>query len=89
MSLGRKIRKIESIDAEKHQLVVVYDGGEVRRVSLAHVFTNPKGLALEVLRGALFDSCFVEAGALAWPNGLELCPDSLWEHSQPAEADAA
>jgi len=25
----------------------------------------------------MFDKCFVEMGALAWPNGFELCPDAL------------
>ena len=23
----------------------------------------------------MFERCFVEDGALAWPNGYELCPD--------------
>jgi hypothetical protein len=25
----------------------------------------------------MFPRCFVENGALAWPNGFELCPDVL------------
>ena len=40
-------------------------------------FENPKGLAAEILKGGMFDKCFLELGALAWPNGFELCPDAL------------
>jgi len=31
---------------------------------------KPKGLAAEVIKGGIFERCFVESGALAWPNGL-------------------
>jgi hypothetical protein len=37
----------------------------------------PLTLVLEVLRGQMFTQCFIEAGALAWPNGYELCPDAV------------
>jgi hypothetical protein len=35
-------------------------------------------------RGGMFEKCLVELGALAWPNGFELCPDALkmWDRSQ-------
>ena len=46
-------------------------------VSLVHLFERPKGLAAEILKGGMFDKCFLEMGALAWPNGFELCPDAL------------
>jgi len=53
-------------------------------VSLRDIFESPKGLAAEILMGGVFDKCFVELGALAWPNGYELCPDALkdWLVSQ-------
>ena len=38
------------------------------------------GPLLEPLRGgAYFGRCFVDAGALCWPNGLELSPARLRE----------
>ena len=51
----------------------------VARWTLAPLFRKRgrRLLPLEILRGHLFDRCFVESGALAWPNGYELCPDAL------------
>lgn len=75
--LGREIKRIISADAEKFFVKVEYESGEVIDVPLRHIFDKPKGLAAEVLRGGMFPMCFVESGALAWPNGLELCPDAM------------
>ncbi len=76
-NLGKKISKIIKIDAEAHAVRLHFSDGAQGWVSLTSIFAKPKGLAASVLKRNLFESCFVDAGALAWPNGLELCPDSL------------
>jgi hypothetical protein len=81
-NLGRAIKRIEAVDAEAFGVRLRYRDGKVANVSLRDLFEHPKGLASEILRGDLFAQCFVEAGALAWPNGLELCPDALWNWSE-------
>jgi hypothetical protein len=44
---------------------------------------------LEVLRDpAYFSSCFVDAGALCWPNGLELSAARMYELSHAIKAAA-
>lgn len=75
--LGNKIVKIISLNEAKWDVQLKFSDGFKGWVSLKHIFEKPKGLAAEVLRGAMFDKCFVELGALAWPNGFELCPDAL------------
>lgn len=79
---GNKITKITKIDAESFCVQLRFSDKTQSWVSLKHIFIKPKGLAAEVLKGNLFDSCFIEAGALAWPNGLELCPDALRQLSE-------
>jgi hypothetical protein len=45
------------------------------------------GSLLEPLRDkAYFSRCFLDAGALCWPNGLELSPTRLRESIRVAEA---
>jgi hypothetical protein len=51
--------------------VAIFDGNQL---------LNRKGTLLEPLRDeSFFRRHFIEAGALSWPNGLELSPAKLHE----------
>jgi len=80
--LGNEIAKITGIDREFFRIRLKYTDGFEGEVDLSDVFRSPKGLALEIQKGSLFERCFIEAGALAWPNGFELCPDALRAQSK-------
>ena len=75
--LGNEIRRIVELDPESFSVKVEFDDGAVIDIPMGHIFAKPKGLAAEILRGGMFDKCFLESGALAWPNGLDLCPDAM------------
>ncbi len=77
MKLGNELHsaKLSSMDTFKIRLK--FKDGRTGVVSLSHLFDKPKGLVTEILRGGIFDKFFIESGALAWPNGFELCPDAL------------
>ena len=90
MKIGTKIAQITQVDPDTHRVSVEYDDGFTGTVDLGFLFQNASGkpLVAEILRGDLFSKCFVESGALAWPNGYELCPDSVRSWIESAE-DAA
>lgn len=75
--LGNKIERVLRVDGESFSITLRFSDGATGIVSLAHLFERPKGLAAEILKGGMFSMCFLENGALAWPNGFELCPDAL------------
>jgi len=77
MKLNSKITKIIKTDKENYTVTLLFNDNIKATISLAFIFQNPKGQIAEILRGDLFDKCFIESGALAWPNGLELCADAL------------
>ena len=79
MKLGTRLKRIKRIDAENFKVSLEYVDGFTGTVDLSFIFDQPakKPLVLEILRGQLFGRCFVESGALAWPNGYELCPDAI------------
>src|SRR3972149_5967690 len=77
MKLGNKIERILRMDGESFSVTLRFSDGAAGAVSLAYLFERPKGLAAEILKGGMFSMCFLENGALAWPNGFELCPDAL------------
>lgn len=90
MELGTKIKVIKSVDRENLSVELVYTDKFKGTVSLKHIFAPPRGIAIEVIKGNFFEKCFVENGALAWANGLELCPDAirLWIREQKAKKTA-
>ncbi len=77
LPLGCQIQHILEVNGERFCVRVVYTDGKVFDIPLAGIFAKPKHLAAEILRGNLFERCFLESGALVWPNGLELCPDAM------------
>jgi hypothetical protein len=79
MKLGTKIEKIYKTDLNGFKVKLRFDNGKTGVVSLAHIFSSPKNLSEEILKGGMFSRCFIESGALAWPNGFELCPDSVYQ----------
>ena len=85
MKFGNRIKRIIKINPAAFRISVEFDGVQAT-VDLRFIFQNPHGrpLVLEILRGELFHRCFVESGALAWPNGYELCPDAIrvWINEQ-------
>lgn len=85
---GNKIVKVIFAAEDSFQVRLRFADGFTGTLSLSHVFENPRGLAAEVTKGGMFARCFVESGALAWPNGLEFCPDAvrLWIDEQKQRA---
>lgn len=77
MKLGNKIIKIVSLNDDTFMAKLLYADKKTILVDLSFIFKNPKNLAAEVVKGNLFSRAFIESGALAWPNGLEICPDAL------------
>lgn len=79
MKLGTQLKRVKRVDPERYRIALEYTDGFSGTVDLSAIFGRPakKPLVLEILRGELFGKCFVESGALAWPNGYELCPDAL------------
>ncbi|NBW99595.1 hypothetical protein EBR03_08495 [bacterium] len=79
MKLGSQIKQILSTDEDNFYISLLYTDGFKGTIRLGFIFDSPKKstLPLEIKRGNLFSKCFVESGALAWPNGFELCPDAI------------
>lgn len=91
MKVGTSITHVTAVDPEAYRVSVRYADGFEGTVNLGPLFSEParKPLVAEILRGDLFSKCFVESGALAWPNGYELCPDAIRNWIEKAGHEAA
>lgn len=69
-----------------HQVGLVFSDGK-EGVFDATGLLRRNGALVEALRDeSYFKRLFVDAGALCWPNGLELSPSRLYEMCQMTEA---
>lgn len=77
MKKAPHIKKILAADLEGYRVTLLFSDGFRGTVNLSDIFRKRAEIVQEILRGNLFERCLVESGALAWPNGLELCPYAL------------
>lgn len=69
-----------------HRVGLVFSDGR-EGVFDATALLQRNGSLVEALRDeSYFKRLFVDAGALCWPNGLELSPSRLYEMCQMTEA---
>ena len=82
-----KLLDVKTIGA--HQLELTFSDHTQGVFDGARYLADRKGPLLEALRDpAYFSRCFVDAGALCWPNGLELSAARLYELSLAVKAAA-
>lgn len=77
--------KVLTLDhAGDFELVLTFSNGARGRFDGGAYLSTRQGPLLEPLRQAdYFRRCFVEAGAVCWPNGLELSGTRVFELSHP------
>lgn len=59
------------------ELDLTFSDGATGRWSAAELIARKTELTVPLADSAYFARAFIEAGALAWPNGLELSPAAL------------
>jgi hypothetical protein len=80
------IKLIAIEPAGDSELALCFSDGSHGRWSAAALIARDTELTQALADAAYFRRAFIEGGALAWPNGLELSASSL--HRRMAEAGA-
>jgi hypothetical protein len=76
-----KVLNIKVIDS--FVLELTFSNGDTAHFDGADYLASRKGPLLDLLGdAAYFSRCFVDAGALCWPNGFELSGSRVHELSQ-------
>ena len=75
----KMIKVIEAHYQGDFQVAIIFSDGKEGTFD-GHVLLRRSGSLLEPLRNEnYFQRFFIDAGALCWPNGLELSPARLYE----------
>lgn len=64
------------------ELTLDFSDGSTARWSAAHLIARDTVMTRPLSDPAFFARAFIEAGALAWPNGFELSATSLHRRSE-------
>lgn len=81
------IKLLDVKNVGPHQLELAFSDNSVGVFNGAKYLASRQGPLLENLRDpAYFARCFIDSGALCWPNGLELSASRLHELACNAEA---
>lgn len=79
------IKVIEARYLGEYQAALVFSDGK-EGVFDGKTLLERKGTLVEALRDEnYFKRLFIDAGALCWPNGLELSPSRLYENCKMTE----
>lgn len=71
---------------EGAQLLLRFSDGAWGIYDFAPFIEAATEMTAPLLEPAFFASCFIEAGALAWPNGFDLSAGSLYKRLQDSDA---
>ncbi|MBA3816925.1 MAG: DUF2442 domain-containing protein [Parachlamydiaceae bacterium] len=74
------IKRVEYI--EDYKLKLSFDDGKVKIVDLAERLKAAKNMFLPLLNVDYFKEVKSDGTTIVWPNGLDLCPDALYDIGQ-------
>ncbi len=80
------IKLIAIHPAGKSALDLTFSDAATARWSAVDLIARNTDLTAPLADPAYFSRAFIEAGALAWPNGLELSPAALYRKLKEAGA---
>lgn len=73
--MNHKILKVLTSD---HVLICTFEDGSLIKYDMTQT-VKEKGEMISPLRDLkFFSKAFVECGAVAWPNGFDICPNSIY-----------
>ena len=71
------VKKVEYV--EEYKLKLTFDDNTVKIVDFADRLKDAKNMFLPLKNISYFKKVKTDGTTLVWPNGLDLCPDVLYE----------
>jgi hypothetical protein len=77
--MNPRVTKVKPV--KNFQLELTFSDGEMRVFDMKPYLNT--GLFVQLKNEAMFASVICAMGSIQWQNGLDLCPDTLYEESVP------
>lgn len=75
--MSRTIKKVEYL--EDYKLKLYFDNKSVKIVNLENMLKDATNLFVPLAKISYFKKVKCDGITIGWPNGVELCPDVLYE----------
>ena len=76
-------RRIRHVRAQYPRLECQFDDGDWRVFDMSRILESAGPMAQPLLKKTFFAKAFIDAGAVTWPNGYDLCPNVIHAASTP------
>jgi hypothetical protein len=77
--MNPRVTKVKAVD--NYQLEITFTNGEIKIFNMKPYLNT--GKFTELKDEKIFASVVSTMGSIQWQNGLDLCPDTLYEESVP------
>ncbi|MBP9841305.1 MAG: DUF2442 domain-containing protein [Simkaniaceae bacterium] len=71
------IKKVEYLD--RYRLKLHFDDKTIKTVDLEDMLKNAKNMFIPLLDVSFFEQVECDGTTICWPNGVDLCPDVLYD----------
>ena len=82
--MSHRIKKVEYLDGYK--LNLHFDDKTIKEVDLSDTIARAKGNLLSLRDVEYFKKVKCDGITIVWPNGVDLCPDTLYKMGKKATA---
>lgn len=76
----RRVKKVEYING--YQLKLHFDNGKIKIIDLADELKIAKNKFIDLVSIDYFKKVRCDCSTIIWPNGIDFCPDWLYENSE-------
>ncbi len=72
-------RKIKKLETKKFTLICLFDTDETIIFDMTDLVKESGSMILPLREEAFFKKVFLESGTPTWPNGYDVCPDTIYK----------
>lgn len=73
----QRVKKVEYL--RDYKLKIFFKGAKIKIVDLEQILRKSKGMFLELLDIDYFKKVECDGFSITWPNGIDFCPDLLYQ----------
>ena len=76
------IHLVTKVEARGYVLICYFGGGEVVEYDMSDIASETGPMSQPLKDQKFFQKVFLESGTPTWPNGYDVCPETIYQHGK-------